>query len=69
MPKLKTNEQKLRKLMNYGKHGAMTQVFIMCAVEYYAKQCINAKPEDLTNGLIDGAYWQAIAADVLEGLK
>jgi len=65
-----TNEQIVKNLMNYNKHGALGQVFIMTAIEKYAEMVMEApdSPENDLNALIPMVIWKSTAQDVLNRL-
>lgn len=64
MAKRKTNVQLVKQMMEFSPHGALAQLFVMQALDKYAQMCIDATPDQLANGLIDGAAWQAVAKDI-----
>ncbi len=51
-----TNEEFVVRLMNFGPFGAMQQIFILTAIENYAKAVVAAPP--MEHGLIDGMTWK-----------
>lgn len=61
----KTNEEFISELMCYSRFGALTQVFVIEAISYYAESIAKlpapvSKPSDL----IDPLVWHMIASDV-----
>jgi len=56
--------------MNYSKYGAMAQVFIMVAIEDYAKMVLARDPaEDNNNSLISPTLWDNLARDILNRIN
>lgn len=66
MAKPKTNVQFVKELMEFSQHGPMAQLFVLQAIEKYAKACANAEPEEMDNGIISGYAWQAVAKEIHE---
>jgi len=65
-----TNEQMVKNLMNYSKYGPMGQVFIMIAIEDYAKMVLEQGPAvDNNKSIISPLLWDNIAHDVLDRLN
>ena len=60
MPKPMSNKQLLKRLAG---DDFLSEVFILTAVESYAKQVLDSAP--LEHGLINGDSWQQIAKDML----
>ena len=61
MRKPETNKEFIARLA--GHHNIMKEVFIIAAIDSYARQV--AESDLLEHGLIDGATWQKIARDML----
>lgn len=64
--KRETNEQLVRRLMNFGPYGALSQVFIMQAIDAYAKAVVRAGPEKADTPFISGRAWVGTAAYLLD---
>lgn len=60
----KTNVETIVDLMEISDHGALVQAFVIQGLLTYCDMIASVPPETLTNGLIDGSKWQAIAAEV-----
>jgi hypothetical protein len=68
MPKAVTNEQRIKRMMNYSHFGALKQAFIMEAIAKYSEQQLFAEAWK-DNSLIDQATWKAIAQECLDDVK
>lgn len=65
-----TNEQFVKRLMNFSRSGAMMQVFIIEAMSQYAKQVVdNADNADWTNSMITKDVWVGVARELLSSLE
>jgi len=68
--KEETNSEFVCRLMDYSKGGALTQLFILKAMEYYAKDVEAMGEDDWPKGhLINLDAWKRVATDVLQGLE
>lgn len=64
-----TNVEFVTNLMTYSRHGALTQVFVLQAIEYYAKKVKLPDGRDYSNALINWDSWKAIADEILEKIN
>ncbi len=63
--KLKSNEDLVLDLINFSKFGAMGQVFVMEAIQSYAKSVVDkGKPVDEPGAMFSAELWYDIASDV-----
>lgn len=69
MKKQKTNVQVVRELMEHGKHGALNQAFVMCALQHYCKKVIETPIEQLDTGFISGQLWADIAKEIQQAIE
>lgn len=69
MAEQKTNIELITHLMEFSKHGAVMQLFIMEALNKYALAVAQTDPELLSNPLINGSQWQGAAVEFLEALN
>lgn len=65
MAKIKNNTDLVKDLMNFSPYGALGQIFIIQALEFYCNAVI-AEPikEDQKNGLINPVAWKGTAEDI-----
>jgi hypothetical protein len=66
--KRKTNVQFVRHLMEFSRHGALMQAFLIEAIDRYARECARADPKDFDAPLLSGSAWHGCAVEVIEGL-
>lgn len=65
-----TNEQFVKRLMNYSRHGALMQVFIIEAMSQYAKQVVEgADKADWSHSMITKDVWVSVAKDLLRSME
>lgn len=69
MAQRKSNEQWLKQVMSFSRYGALSQVFIMQAIEKYADAVVKADPKAIDNGFINGETWRGVAQEILESLR
>lgn len=69
MAKKLTNDQFMKKIMNYAPTGALSHVFVLQAITQFAKQVAAASAEELDVGLVSGEAWKATAEFILEEYK
>jgi hypothetical protein len=63
-----TNTEVIFQLMNYSKHGAMMQGFVMQALEQYARSVASSeKPEDWPD-MLSWDAWHGCAEEVVQEL-
>lgn len=65
---MKTNIDMLTELMNYSRHGALMQVFVMEAICRYADQCIAAGAENFDTAFLSGAAWVGSAQEAKDAI-
>jgi hypothetical protein len=62
----KTNVERVTEYMELSKHGALSQMFVIEAINRYADQCANLTDEQkqgFANGMINADAWQAVAKE------
>lgn len=65
----KTNADVVEDIMEFSSFGALSQAFVMTALEEYSR-AVEATPEEkLETGFMPVGVWKGIAAEVLEKLK
>lgn len=64
----KTNEELVSDLMNFSRHGALMQVFVLEALGRYSADCAAADPADLNTPHLSGQAWHGCATEVLQAL-
>lgn len=64
-----TNIKFVRRLMENSPHGALSQIFILAAIDSYAKHCIKAGPAACDSPLINGHAWVRTATWIKEELE
>jgi hypothetical protein len=72
MAKRKTNVQIVKHMMEFSNHGALAQLFIIQAIEQYAKQMSSLTPEQVKkfdNAFISGEAWQSVAVEIKTTLE
>lgn len=67
MPRM-TNEEVIVDLMNFSRHGALMQAFMIEGLRRYARQCIAAGPEALDTPYLSGRAWHGCAVELSEAL-
>lgn len=63
-----TNVQLIERLMNFSRHGALMQAFVLEALGRYAKACAAADPREFDTPLLNGAAWHGCAVEASEAL-
>lgn len=66
MASYETNTKFVKRLMEFSPQGALSQVFILAAIEHYAKEV--AENEPIEHPLINGEAWKACAENILSEL-
>lgn len=62
---LESNEDLVRDLMRFSKHGPLSEVFIITAIQSYATWCVASQARDRSeNDMVDPRLWRLIAEDV-----
>lgn len=64
----KTNVEFIVDCMEYSEHGALVQAFIIQGLLTYCDMVEATDAQSLSNGLIDGAKWRAISAELKDKL-
>ncbi|NWL45448.1 hypothetical protein DM819_06065 [Pseudomonas hunanensis] len=65
----KTNEDVVQDIMNYSRYGALSQAFVMSALEVYSKGVVATPEAQLQTDFLPPGVWKGIAAEVLEKLQ
>lgn len=63
------NIEFLTHICKFSRHGAMMQIFVLAAIENYAKACIKAGPEKCGNAMIHGGAWVGTAKEAIEEIE
>lgn len=66
---MKTNSDKIKNIMQYSKHGALAEVFVIQALETYSNSVIESKRKWPNDSMISQNAWKSIAQEVIEKLK
>ncbi len=67
---MKSNIDLVTDLMTYSKHGLLSQIFVVAAIEYYAKHVIKLPlPTTESTNIINAEAWKAVAQDVQERMN
>lgn len=61
-----TNDKFVAHLMNFSRHGALMQVFILEAMRKYADACKAADPATFDSPLLSGKAWHGCAVELAE---
>ena len=67
MNKPETNVEFVTRLMEFSPTGAMSQMFIIAAIDNYSKAVVEAPP--IEHGLIDGGAWKRTGEWIQEELE
>lgn len=67
--KQKTNVQFVKQIMEFSRHGALKQVFVMQALEQFALSVASKTPEQLDTPMVAGAAWHGCATELLRELS
>lgn len=67
--KRETNEEFVKRIINFGPTGALQQVFVMQALEKYAQAVAGSTPEALDTPLVSGKAWHDTAIYIGTELK
>lgn len=59
-----TNEQIVRRLMNFSSYGALSQLFIIDAITKHAEAVSMADPKKFDGGFINGGAWVGVAREI-----
>lgn len=68
---LRTNEEFILDLINYSKHGALAQVFVIEAIRFYSKMVAESTPSEDKDKLsfISPQAWHDVGEDVYNQWK
>lgn len=66
MARKENNVQFVKRLMEFSPQGALSQVFIIAAIERYAQEVSEAPP--IEHPLLNGEAWKACAENILSEL-
>ena len=73
MPKRKTNEQLVKSIMTHSRRGALIQMFVIAALENYAKAMVEAHQKGELRGGIFGFVnpdgWADCGREILEKME
>lgn len=58
----KTNVEFVTELMEFSRHGALSQIFVITAIQKYAEACSERRISD--NSFIDPDAWQGVAREI-----
>lgn len=64
MSSTKTNVQVLTDLMQFSRHGALAQVFIIDAIQKHANRVAVADPAQVDSPMISGEAWVGVANEI-----
>lgn len=64
-----TNTDIVLEFMERSSFGALSQVFVLQALEQYARDVLQASEDDLKGGAIPPRVWQGLAGEILEVLQ
>lgn len=64
-----TNEDVVQEIMNFSRYGALSQAFLMTALEVYAKGVAAASEASLYTDFMPPGVWKGIATEVLQMLE
>ncbi len=67
--KPQTNLSVVTDIMEYSRFGALSQAFVMAALESYSEQVIATPDEQVSNGLLPAGVWKGIAEETLQKLE
>lgn len=67
--KHKTNTEFVMSIMEFSKFGAISQVFVIEAINDYTNKILNASPEQWTFPLISFGAWQNVAKEIKQKLE
>lgn len=54
--------------MNSSKYGALSQLFVIHALQFMCQETTKLTPEQLDQPLINGASWRGVAVEIQEKL-
>lgn len=64
-----TNTEFVTELMEFSKHGALMQAYILMALQIYSEQVAATGTEHFENGFVNGQAWVGCANEILQKLK
>jgi hypothetical protein len=65
----KTNEEWVVRTINYSRFGALSQMFVMQAIEKYAEACAKEPAATFDSPMLNGAAWVGVATEIRDSLK
>lgn len=65
----KTNEEFVVEIMNFSRHGAIVQAFVIESLRYYSELISKTNPKEVDTAFISGSLWKDIAIEIQEKLK
>lgn len=67
--KPKTNLSIVTDIMDFSRYGALSQAFVMVALESYSAAVAAGTEDEVSNGLIPSGVWKGVAEEVLGKLE
>ena len=64
MPNTLTNTQFVSDLMEFSRHGALAQIFVIDAIQKHAEHVAAADPSSINHALISGEGWVSVAREI-----
>ncbi|WAH62225.1 hypothetical protein LZ023_40825 (plasmid) [Pseudomonas silvicola] len=64
-----TNLELVTDLMEFSRYGALSQVFVLQALEQFSEMVLEAPEAAQEGGPVPVAVWRGIAAETLEALR
>ena len=65
-----SNEEFVQHLMSFSQYGAMTQIFVIEAIRFYAESVSRTpEPTEDSNEMINPKLWHRIATDITKAMK
>lgn len=68
-PARKTNVEFVTDLMNYSRHGALIQAFVIQSLAEYSRKVAASTPEACDTAMVSGHAWHGCAVELQEKLK
>lgn len=60
----RTNVEFVAELMEYSRHGALAQLFVLDALDKWSKIISETDPAKLDNVLVNGEAWKSVAKEI-----
>lgn len=64
MAKMESNVDVVKRIMEFSRFGALSQVFVIEAISKYAAACAAADPKVFDSPLLNGAAWVGVAKEI-----